>query len=785
MTPLTMKLVRDLLRLKGQALTIALVVMAGVASWVSLRATFESLASARESYYERQSFADVFADCSRAPASLLPRLQAIDGVTRVSETAVAPIRMRMPALATPPTGVLIGLRPGGPTVDIPRVMSGRLPQPGNTEEGAVLDAFAKAHSLKHGDYIHAIVAGSERRIRVVGTAASPEYLFAIAPGDMTGDEKRFGVIWMDLDAVRKLENLPAAFNHVSLSLSPSANETQVIAEVDALLAPYGGAGAYARSEQPSNRALSQELTQLRGMALITPTIFLGVAAFLLNAVLARLITLERPEIAALRALGYTGREVALHYLKLVLAIASIGAAGGIVLGAWLGRALVGIYAQYFHFPDPPFEVDPSVVTAAVLVSAGSAVVGAIAAAVRIIRMPPAEAMRPPAPPSFQQGWLERAGLFAWLSPASRMIVREVTRKPLRMTMSVIALSFAVAINVVGRFQGDILDEFMTLLFSTSMREDMAISFRKSVDESVVRSVAAIPGVTRAEALRSTPIEVSHGHVKKRRALLGHPEGASLRRFVDQRGEVLPLPRHGVALDDYTAAVLGVRAGDQVRIKVLEGQRRVVDVTVEQIFVGMTSLEVHTSLDALAEITKERGLTTVVVSTDPALETAVARRLNDAPQVFGVTRRSEALARFEALTGETMTTMTVLLTVFASIIAVGVVYNDARILLSSQARELASLRVLGFTRSEVSHILLGQIGLEVVLAIVPGLFIGQYLCDLIMSTTDPELYRFPSVVSPMTYLSSALVVIGAAAVSALLVRRRVDHLDLVQVLKTRD
>ena len=783
--PLHRKLARDLVRLRGQALTIALVVMAGVASWVSLRATFESLAGARESYYERQSFGDVFASCSRAPASLVPRLQDIDGVTRVSETVVAPIRVRMPESTTPPTGVLIGVKPGGPAVDIPRVMSGRLPQPGNTEEGTVLEAFAKAHALEEGDFLDVIVGGSERRVRVVGTAVSPEYLFAIAPGDMTGDEKRFGVVWMDLDAVRKLENLPAAFNHVSLSLSPSANETQVITQVDGLLEPYGGVGAFGRSEQPSNRILSQELTQLRGMALITPTIFLAVAAFLLNAVLSRLITLERPEIAALRAIGYTGREVAVHYLQLVLVIAFVGAGAGIALGAWFGRVLVDLYAKYFHFPDPPFEVDARVVAMAVLVSGGSAIVGAIAAAVRIIRMPPAEAMRPPAPPSFRKGLLERVGLFAWLSPASRMIVREVTRKPLRMTTSVIALAFAVAINVVGRFQGDILDEFVTLMFSTSMREDMAVSFRRPVDESVVRSVAAIPGVTRAEPLRSTPVAIGHGHLEKRRTLQGHPEGASLRRFVDQRGEVLPLPRHGIALDDYTAELLGVRVGDPVRVRVLEGRRRVVEVPVETIFAGMTSLEAHTSLDALAEITQERGLTTVVLSTDPALETAVAHRLDDAPQVFSVTRRSEALARFEALTGETMTTMTILLTVFASIIAVGVVYNDARILLSSQARELASLRVLGFTRAEVSHILLGQIALEVALAILPGLVIGRALCDLIMSTTDPELYRFPTVISPTTYLASALVVVGAAVGSALLVRRRVDHLDLVQVLKTRD
>lgn len=795
MRPLTLKLFRDLLRLRGQALTIALVVMAGVASWVGLRSTFESLSEARDAYYERQSFGDMFADCVRAPVSLVPRIEEIEGVSRVSATVVAPIRFRPKERATPggaespAIGALIGLPPGGPSVDIPRLMRGRAPDPTSEDEALLLDAFAEAHSISVGDSVTVVVSGSERTLRVVGTAAAPEYLFAIAPGDMTGDAKRFGVAWINLDAARKLTDLPGAFNHVSLALAPNSAQddatTEVREKLDALLLPYGGAGSYPRAEQPSNRGLEQELVQLRSMAMVMPIIFLGVAAFLLNAVLARLVALERPEIAALRALGYTGVEVAVHYLQLVLTISIVGAFAGTALGAWLGRAMINLYAQYFHFPDPPFRLEVGVVATGVLTSVGAATVGGLFSAYRIVRLPPAEAMRPPAPEVFRMGLLDRMGLSRLLSPANKMVLRQVTRAKARVALSVTGLGFAIAINVMARFNGDILDAFMTLMFSESMREDVAVSFRAPVDPSAVHSIASLPGVLRAEPLRTTPVEVVYGQVKKRRALVCHAPDDTLRRFVDRYGHEVPVPRFGIALDDLTASQLGVQIGDHVSVHALEGRRRTSEVPVEVIYDGMTSLEAHTSFVVAEAITGEVGLSGVAVTTDQAREAALVARLDDAPNVFSVTRRSELLARFEALTGETMTTMTLLLTFFASVIAIGVVYNDARILLSSQSRELASLRVLGLTRAEVSHVLLGQVAVEVALAIVPGVLLGDAGARAIASTADPELYRFPVVISPGTYVASVLVVIGAAIVSALLVRRRIDHLDLVSVLKTRD
>ncbi|MFO0555567.1 MAG: ABC transporter permease [Polyangiaceae bacterium] len=800
MSPLHTKLFRDAVRLRGQAFTIALVVLAGVASWVALRSTYDSLHDARDAYYERQRFGEIFASCTRAPLALADRIAAIEGVTGVSASVVEPLRLRVEDAAAPPVGVLVSLPTNRePAADVPHLMRGRTPDPGREDEGVLLDAFAKAHKIELGAVLTIVVSGRQREVRIVGTAVSPDYLFAVAPGDVTADEKGFGVLWMDEDAARAMTGMGGAFNHLSLRLAPEntsapgsgtetltpKREAAVRDEVDRLLAPWGGAGALGRADQPSNRVLDQELGQLKGMALVTPIIFLGVAAFLLNTVLARLITLERPEIASLRALGYTGFEVALHYVELCLVIVTGGALGGVLLGAYFGRLMTDLYAQYFHFPEPPFNVAADVVAVGVLVSVGAALIGAVGAARRIVKLPPAEAMRPPAPAVFKRGLLERSGVLALLSPSSKMVARELARRPGRALLSIVALSFSLAINVIGSFNGDLLDDFITQQFTGAMREDLTVSFRRAVDPSAVGSLAAQPGVTRAEPLRMTPIELSKGHIRRERILIGHPDHAVLRRLIDRYGEPVALPEHGLLIDDYTASLLGVKEGDLVTMRVLEGERRTVEVPVGRVFDGLTGIEAHATLDEHAALTGESGITSVLVTTDERGERELIARSIDMPEVMSVTRRADALARFEALTGATMTTMTLILSAFAAIIAIGVVYNDARIALSSQARELASLRVLGFTRAEVSRILLGQSAVVVVCSIIPGLYLGRLGAELVMSTSDPELYRFPTTISTKTYVVSALIVIGAAIVSSLLVRRRVDHLDLVEVLKTRD
>lgn len=783
-SPLRAKLRRDLWRLKGQVLTIALVVMSGVACWVGLRSTAASLLAARDGYYEQQRFGDVFADCERAPMSAARQIGQIDGVRAVSVTIVSPIQL-LTASTPRPVGSLVGIPPPELlAADVPRLLAGRFASPTRRDEAVVLASFAKAHGLTLGDELEFVASGRMLRAHIVGVAIAPDYLFAVAPGDVSADERGFGVVWMDIDTVGELTNRRGAFNHVSVLLSENASEARVRSEIDLLLAPWGSRGARGRAEQASNRVLEQELAQLRSMALVAPAIFLGVASFLLNAVLARLVMLERPEIAALRALGYTGVEVALHYVELVLVIAAVGCAMGVGAGTLIGGWVTNLYARYFHFPDPPFALHIITVVIGVLISFAAAFLGAVWAAWGIVQLSPAEAMRPKAPTNFRRSWLDRR-IGRFLSAASRMAVRSTLRRPGKLALSTLALSLAIAVGVIGRFNADVIGEFLTLQFSGAMREDLAITFAHTVSQGDLDSIAAMPGVRRVEPLGLTMIELSNGHIRRERALISHPEGSELRLVLDRKGEPVRLPAGSLTIDDYTANLLRVAEGDFVSLRTLEGTRTTRRVRVGRVFDAMTALEAHASLADQRQLTGEAGISQALVLVAPDARADLRRRLETLPAVYAINERGSAIERFKAVTGESQSTMTLILTFFATVIAIGVVYNDARIALSTQERELASLRVLGFTQREVSTILFGQLALPVLLSALPGALLGHWLAVLMASTVDPELYRFPVVVKPWTYATSIGVVVLASLFSALLVRRKVRQLDMIGALKTRE
>ncbi|HEU4535327.1 MAG TPA: FtsX-like permease family protein, partial [Polyangiaceae bacterium] len=530
------KLARDLVRLRGQVLTIALVVACGVASFVLLRNTAASLEAARASYYDRYDFADVFAHLERAPLGLRRRLEALPGALRVDARVVEPARLPMPGLPEPATGVVVSLPEegrGGPNLVFLR--SGRMPEPGRGDEVLVIETFARAHGLAPGDALEVVMRGARRALRVVGVALSPEYVLAFAPGEVTADDKRFAVLWMAREPLAAALGLGGSFNDVALRLRPGAPAAGAIEELDRLLAPYGGLGAHDRAKQVSSAALAGELDQLSSFATYVPAIFLFVSAFLLNIVLTRLVHLERAQIACLKALGYSGREVGLHYLKFALLVAALGAALGVAVGAWLGRGMVGLYAEFYHFPDARFRLDAGVAAAGALVAVASAVTGALGAVRGVARLPPAEVMRPPAPASYRRGWLERLGLDRALGASGKMVLRELRRRPLRLLLSSAGIGFAVAILVVGRFLGDSFEAVVRLQFERAQREDVVVSLTRPAPARAVGEIAHAPGVIAAEGARTLPVRFRAGPRERDGALHAVEPGGAMRELVDREG----------------------------------------------------------------------------------------------------------------------------------------------------------------------------------------------------------------------------------------------------------
>lgn len=778
------KLLRDLWEMKGQALAIAAVVAAGVTMFVTYLSNFSSLQQTRAEYYETARFADVFASLKRAPQSVQARLEALPGVERVMTRVVADVTLDVPGMSEPATGRLISLPGSGrPALNDLFLRRGRWIDPNRPDEVLASEMFCEAHGFGPGDRVAALINGRRRWLTIVGVALSPEYVFAIRPGELFPDKRRFGLFWMGGAALAPAFDMEGGFNDVSLTLARGASPAQVIADVDRVLEPYGGLGAVPQSQQLSGWTLENELAQLQMFGFITPLIFLGVAAFILNVALTRALALQRAQVAALKALGYRNSAIAWHYIKWGLVIAAAGALLGIAGGAWLGSGMIALYNQYFRFPILYYRMSTGVAVASLLGALAVAALGAWSAVHRAVRIPPAEAMRPEAPARYRHSLFERA---VRLPMASRMVLRNLERQPLRSLVSVTGIAFAVAVLFVGLSFIDIMDRLINQQFVLSMRQDATVSFVQPRSGRAVHDVGHLPGAMDVESSRSVPVRLRSGSRTRTLAITGLPESPELNRVVTRDGRALALPPDGLVLSQMLGGILGVEQGDLVQVSVLEGKRPVLDVQVRQLVDDSVGLQAYMRQDALHRLLGEGPTVSgAALTVDPAQLDHFYAAVKTMPAVAGVALRELTIRNFRETMAETMNLQIFFNVIFAGIIAFGVVYNSARVSLSERSHELASLRVLGFTRAEISLILLGELAVLTLLALPVGAVIGYGLGQLIMAGFNNEMYRLSFVVAPATVAWAFLVVIAAAALSGLIVRRRLDSLDLIAVLKRRE
>ena len=753
----------------------------------SSRSLLHSLELTQTTYYDRYHFADVFATLKRAPDSLGERIAEIPGVARLETRIVVAVNLTVEGLSEPAMGRIVSLPDTRkPTLNQLFLRRGRWLSPQRDDEVLASEAFTTANNLHVGDSVLAVINGRQKRLQIVGIALSPEYIYEIKPGDLLPDNRHFGVLWMNHEAISIAYNLEGAFNDVAISLMRGASSAGVIQRLDELIKPYGGLGAYARRDQPSHLFVDNEIEQNRQMGMIMPSVFLGVAAFLLNVVLSRIINLQREQIAALKAFGYSQWEVGWHYLKLVLLIVALGLCLGIPGGIWFGQEVTAMYAKLFHFPTFTYRLTYDVALTASLVSIVAATLGAWGAILRAVRLPPAEAMRPEPPTSYGLTVLERMKLGRLVPPVVNMIIRQLERHPIKTSLSVLAISLAVAIVVVGNFMEDSVDYVLNAQFRVVQRYDMSLATFEPVSDRAIHNVASMPGVMYCEPIRSVSTRIRVGARQRRVGIKGLPGDSKLYELINIDSEKIDLPADGLLISQKLAEILGIGIGDSVEVEVLEGKRPVLQVPVTGTLQDFAGVSAYMDIEALRRLMREGAVVTGAhMMVDPQRQEALYSELRSVPMVAGVTVKHHAIESFENTVGENMLVMKRINLLFACIIAVGVVYNSARISLSERSRELATLRVIGFTRAEISAILLGELAIVTLLAVPLGLWIGYWLAAGLVSWLDLELFRFPLVIRRTTYGLAASVVLSASIVSGLLVRRRLDQLDLIAVLKARE
>jgi putative ABC transport system permease protein len=788
MSRLDLKLLRDLRALKSQAIAVALVMACGLAMMIMTRSLIVSLETARDDYYRDYRFGQVFTRLKRAPLAVEAELAAIPGVAAVQTGIALQATLDVPGIDQPAVGTLHSLPERG-ELELGRLYlrQGRM-LTGRAESGEVMvgEAFAEANGLKPGDTLNAVLYGRGQVLRIAGIVLSPEYVFEAPPGAALPDNRTYGVFWMPYKELATASNLYDAFNEATLTLAPGASERAVIAAVDRVLEPYGGRGAYGRDSHPSHVRLRDEIGTLRGLSVGFPLVFLSVAAFMVNAVMSRQITLQREQIAILKAFGFSNRQVGWHYLKFALVIVVAGTVIGAVGGDLLGRKLVEMYHLFFRFPKLEFLLATNALVAAGVVCALAALVGVRGAVRAAVDLPPAEAMRPEPPTRYRPALVERFRAGRALPASIRMMFRNIERRPWRAFLTSAALALATGILVVPSAFRDGINYVMDYQWDIIQRQTAFVALIEGGPARALADLRHLPGVTLAEPVRSAPVELRAGSRMRRLSVQGLPEQAVLNRVIDAHDREIALPPHGIVLSGKLAEVLGIGPGDEVNLRVLDGKRAELRVRVAALAEDFAGTAAYMELGALNRLLGEGDrINGAYLSVAGGGWHEFLRALKETPQAASLLVKDSIRNSFRKTTAESIGLIQRLYLTFATVVAFGIVYNSARISLSERQRELATLRVIGFTRGEVAVVLVGELALLTLLALPAGLAIGSLFAAGILQTVNNEFIRLPLILTSFNYAFAVLVVAVASVASAVLACRRLDRLDLVGVLKARD
>ncbi len=784
MRTLDRKLARDLWRLKGQALAIAVVIAGGVMTLIFSVTTLEALSGARERFYASHHFAEVFADVKRAPLGALSQLQEIEGINRIEPRVQAAMRLSVEGFADPIRGLAQSIPDGRqPGLNRLHLVAGGLPEAGRDDQVVVSDAFAEAHGLAPGDSLEAIIDGRQVQLRLSGIALSPEFLYQVAPTDLMPDYRRYAVLWMNQRTLASAFGMEGAFNQLTLTLQAGARREAVIDALDLALARYGGTGAWSRDDQPSHRFIEEELNQQRIQATVLPAIFLTVSAFLLHVVMGRLIQTQREQVAVLKAFGYRDTELARHFALLAGMIVLLGWALGVALGAWAASGLAGLYREYFRFPGMPFRVPLWSLVLSLLIVALAALLGTWQAVWRAVRRPPAEAMRPPAPLRFRRSWLERALPPALLGHEGRIILRNLARHPAKASLSVAGIALSAGLLMMGAYQLDAVESMIDQQYRQVLRMDMELTFGEATPARAAGELRHQPGVLAVETWRRVPVTLIHGHRQERTSLLGMEPSPQLRQVLDGQGRPQRLPDSGLMLTRYLAETLEARVGDELEVAIMEGHRRRLTMTLTALVDEPLGVGAYLRRDHLNTLMGEGpAISGAWLLVDPDRQEALNAALWAIPGVAGIGLLAEAERGIRDYLDETILMVALIFVAIATSIAFGVVYNNARVAFAERARELATLQVLGYSRAEVSRILLGEIALLTLAAIPPGWAIGILFSRLLNQAFSSDLFRVPMVLTPQAFAIAASGVLAASLVVGLLVVRRLGRLDKLRVLK---
>lgn len=787
---LNRKLLRTLYRTRGQAIAVAMVVMCGTASFISVLSALRNLQLTRDTYYSQYRFADFEIHLERAPSTAVFKVEELPGVRQARGRIVQDVTVDLPDEDEPRFGRVISM-PDHPEAVINDIalMSGRYFEPGGSNEVILSDRFANENQLEIGDRINVKIDTKEYPLRIVGLALSPEYIYVIRNlQELLPNPRKFGIMWVSESFAENALDMTAARNNIVGTVDNLDDLDIILDDAEQLLEPYGVFASVRKDEQISNKFVSDEIRNLIITARIVPTTFLGIASLIILILLNRMVRKERTEIGLLKAYGYSNLAVAWYYLKFALLLAVAGCLGGFIMGQYFANQMIQIYVDVYQFPLLKARIYPDILSRSMGIALVFAILGALMAATHAARIHPAESMRPESPRAGHKTMVENIR-FIWrrLSFSWKMIARNISRNKFRAALNIFGVMVSCGLLIMGYFTMDALDFMLNYQFSVTQREDVKVSFFQELGKSALYDVARMDYVERAEPLLQYPFTIRSDWREKDIPIVGLPRNAQLQVLTDDKHRPVDIGDQGLILSERVAEQLGVRPGDTVELKPLMG--RITDTTmmvVSKVVTQYLGVSAYMNIEALSRILDEPFATNaVLVRTETGKEEELTLDLKDVPAVAAADIKMESYENLVNTLAKNMAVINTMLIFFSGVISFAIIYNVTTVALAERQRELASLRVLGFTRNEVGRIMYNENFMLGFFGILLGVPFGIGLSLILVQFYDNDLYRFPFHIDRETFVVAIVATLVFIGLANLAVRRKIHTLDLVEVLKARE
>ena len=776
------KLSRELWQRKGSLLALVAIVTIGEGCLTGLACTYFDMDLARERFYRENRLAHFSVEFKRAPLAVVDELRGLPNVAQLEARITLPVRVEWQG------DLLSGTIHSLPARHQPLNNGLTLTQggwfDGDSPQTILNEAFGRAHGLGPGSRLRVLLQGQEQGLAVVGRARSPEYVYVISPGSgVVPDPGRTPVLYAPFGYLQQQGDLEGACNQVLGTVVERRQLHNTLTLLQEHLQPYGLLQATVDSEQSSVQVLAGELQGLKVSSTMLPAICLAVAALVLNVVLGRMVAQQRVVIGTLRAVGYTSWQVARHYLTVGLCIGGAGAFCGLAMGVWLQRVMVDLYATFYELPSIQVGFYPQLLALGLAICLGFACLGSLGGVRSVLRLEPAESMRPAPPEIGGSVLLERWGwLWRRLSFSSKMVVRTLLRNPFRCLVTAFGSAMATALMVEAFCLGDSIKFLNDYEFRRTSHQDVTVSLREPRHWQSLGELAGLKGVEAVEGQLNVACDMSLGSRSRRVSLTGLVAGAQLYTPLDQRGHPVRPPDQGLVLSTRAASVLHARVGDVVRVRPLVGERRENDCLVTQIVDTYLGMGAYCDLDYLSRlIGEERAASSVLLRTSGPLESQMGPR----PWIVGLNWRLASYVKMRATLDQSLGTSLGILSTFAALLSFGSVLNLALVSLSERSREVGTFRVLGLTPPEVARIFVMESYLLNGLGILAGLPLGALLVNAITRNYDTDFFRFPTLVPPHRVGLTVVLMLLFISLAQLVVLRMVRGWPWLEALKVRE